>query len=236
MFKNEFNGIYCFICGEKFHLDKIKSHINLCKNIYETKNHINIIIPFEYELLFDDLMYGININNEKISELNNKLMKKSIKYNQEYESQKEKYKEYLDIIKLSKEPIEEKRAKGQRPRTCKCPLCNTEFAISSWKIHIKSCRNKEIKNQKYLPKKYWKDVDTIIENFKKGLEGGNTKFKINASGKYDIDGLNKEAFSNNNENNLIECSSCKRKFLPERIPAHQKICFKHPEMFIKNKK
>lgn len=69
----------------------------------------------------------------------------------------------------------------------------------------------------------------------KGLEGGNTKVKIKASGKYDIEGLNKEAF-NNNEDNLIQCSSCGRKFLPERIQAHQKICFKHPEMFIKNKK
>ena len=220
---------------KKYHLEKIKSHINLCKNLYETKNHINITIPFEYEILFSDILYGSNINNEKISELNNKLIQKSVKYNSEYDTQKEKYKEYLNTLKLSKEPIEEKRAKGQRPRTCKCPLCGTEFAISSWKIHIKSCRNKEIKNQQYLPKKYWKDVDNIINNFMKGLEGGNTKVKIKASGKYDIEGLNKEAF-NNNEDNLIQCSSCGRKFLPERIQAHQKICFKHPEMFIKNKK
>ena len=55
MYKNGPNDIYCFICGQKYRLEKIKSHINLCKNIYETKNHINIIIPFEYELLFDDL-------------------------------------------------------------------------------------------------------------------------------------------------------------------------------------
>ena len=235
MYKNGPNDIYCFICGEKYRFEKIKSHINLCKSLYETKNHINITIPFEYEILFSDILYGSNINNEKISELNMKLIQKSIKYNTEYDNEKEKYKEYLNTLKLSKEPIEEKRAKGQRPRTCKCPLCGTEFAISSWKIHIKSCRNKEIKNQQYLPKKYWKDVDNIINNFMKGLEGGNTKVKIKASGKYDIEGLNKEAF-NNNEDNLIQCSSCGRKFLPERIQAHQKICFKHPEMFIKNKK
>ncbi len=232
MFKNDFNGIYCFICGEKYHLEKIKSHINLCKNLYETKNHINITIPFEYEILFSDILYGSNINNEKISELNNKLIQKSVKYNSEYDTQKEKYKEYLNTLKLSKEPIEEKRAKGQRPRTCKCPLCGTEFAISSWKIHIKSCRNKEIKKQQYLPKSYWKDVDKIIDNFMKGLEGGNTKTKIKASGKYDVDNLNEEAFVSNN-NDLIQCSSCGRNFLPERLPAHQKICFKHPEMFKK---
>ena len=146
------------------------------------------------------------------------------------------YKEYAEVIKKSKEPTKDKRMPGQRPRTVKCPLCGTEFAISSWKIHIKSCRNKELKNQQYLPKKYWKDVDTIIENFKKGLEGGNTKVKIKASGKYDIDGLNEDAFKDNNDSNLIQCNSCGRKFLAERIPAHQKICFKHPEMFSKNKK
>ena len=35
---------------------------------------------------------------------------------------------------------------------------------------------------------------SYIENFKKGLEGGNTKVKIKASGKYDVDNLNEEAF------------------------------------------
>ena len=236
MYKNGPNDIYCFICGEKYRLEKIKSHINLCKSLYETKNHINITIPQEYDLLFSNLLYGIGPTSNNISELNMKLIQKSIKYNTEYDNEKEKYKDYLNTIKLSKEPIEEKRAKGQRPRTCKCPLCGTEFAISSWKIHIKSCRNKELKNQQYLPKKYWKDVDSIIENFKKGLEGGNTKVKIKASGKYDIDGLNEDAFKDNNDSNLIQCISCGRKFLAERIPAHQKICFKHPEMFSKNKK
>ena len=230
MYKNGPNDIYCFICGQKYRLEKIKSHINLCKNLYETKNHVNITIPYEYESLFSDIMYGIYPTPDKISQLNMLLIQKNVKYTSEYETEKEKYKEYINTIKLSK------RAKGQRPRTCKCPLCGTEFAISSWKIHIKSCRNKEIKSQQYLPKKYWKDVDTIIENFKKGLEGGNTKVKIKASGKYDIDNLKEEAFIENNDNNLVKCESCGRKFLPERIAVHQKICFKHPEMFIKNKK
>ena len=111
-------------------------------------------------------------------------------------------------------------------------LIGVEFPISSWKIHIKSCRNKEIKSQQYLPKKYWKDIDKIIENFMKGLEGGNTKTKIKASGKYDVENLNDEAFISNNKD-LVQCSSCGRNFLPERLPAHQKICFKHPEMFKK---
>ena len=236
MYKNGPNDIYCFICGEKYCLEKIKSHINLCKNLYETKHHINITIPLEYELLFSDILYGIYPTSDKISELNMKLIQKDLKYTSEYDTEKEKYKDYLNTIKLSKSPIKEKRAKGQRPRTCKCPLCGTEFAISSWNIHIKSCRNKEIKNQQFLPKKYWKDVDTIIENFKKGLEGGNTKVKIKASGKYDIDNLKEDAYKSSNDDNLVKCDSCGRKFLPERIQIHQKICLKHPEMFTKNKK
>ena len=190
------------------------------------------IIPIEYESLFDDIRYGLYPTPEKIFELNGKLMQKSIKYGTEYQDQKEKYQDYLNTIKMSKEPNKEVRQKGQRPRTCKCPLCGTEFAIASWKIHIKGCRNKEIKRQEYLPKKYWKDVDKIIENFMKGLEGGNTKTKIKASGKYDVDNLNEEAFVSNN-NDLVQCSSCGRSFLPERLAAHQKICFKHPEMFKK---
>ena len=236
MYKNGPDGVCCFICGQKYRLEKIKSHINLCKNLYETKNHVNITIPYEYESLFSDIMYGIYPTPDKISQLNMLLIQKNVKYTSEYETEKEKYKEYINTIKLSKSPITEKRAKGQRPRTCKCPLCGTEFAISSWKIHIKSCRNKEIKSQQYLPKKYWKDVDTIIENFKKGLEGGNTKVKIKASGKYDVENLKEEAFIENSDNNLVKCEFCGRKFLPERIAIHQKICFKHPEMFIKNKK
>ena len=232
MYKNGPNDIYCFICGEKYRLEKIKSHLNLCKSLYETKNHLNIIIPQEYKYLFDEISYGLYPSPEKIFEINGKLIQKSIKYGTEYQNQKQKYQDYLDTIKLSKEPNKEVRMKGQRPRTCKCPLCQTEFAIGSWKIHIKSCRNKELKSQEYLPKKYWKDVDKIIENFMKGLEGGNTKTKIISSGKYDINNLNEEAFKSNNLD-LVQCSSCGRSFLPERISAHQKLCFKHPEMFKK---
>ena len=141
------------------------------------------------------------------------------------------YKEYAEVIKKSKEPTKDKRMPGQRPRTVKCPLCGTEFAIGSWKIHIKSCRLKEIKSNEYRKKKI--DVDGIIERFMKGLEGGNTKTKIKAKGVYDVDNLNEEAFEQPSD--LVTCNSCGRSFAPDRLAPHQKICLKHPEMFKKNK-
>ena len=159
------------------------------------------------------------------------MFNKSVKFDNTYKEQKQQYKDYLDTIKLSKEPNKDKRPKGQRPRTCKCPLCGTEFAISSWKIHIKSCRNKELKSQEYMPRKYWKDVDGIIEKFMKGLEGGLNKTKIKAKGSYDVENLGEEAFQNNN--NLVKCSSCGRSFAYDRLNNHQKICIKHPELFKK---
>ena len=229
---NKTNEIYCFICGGKFRLEKIKQHLNLCKSNYENNNHVDLFLPQEYEDVIDDMRYGLYPSADKISEINNKMFTKSVKFDNTYKEQKQQYKDYLDTIKLSKEPNKDKRPKGQRPRTCKCPLCGTEFAISSWKIHIKSCRNKELKSQEYMPRKYWKDVDGIIEKFMKGLEGGNAKVKIKANGKYDVENLSSDAYKNND---LVQCSSCGRSFLPERLAAHQKICFKHPEMFKKKK-
>ena len=229
---NKTNEIYCFICGGKFRLEKIKQHLNLCKSNYENNNHVDLFLPQEYEDVIDDMRYGLYPSADKISEINNKMFNKSVKFDNTYKEQKQQYKDYLDTIKLSKEPNKDKRPKGQRPRTCKCPLCGTEFAISSWKIHIKSCRNKELKSQEYMPRKYWKDVDGIIEKFMKGLEGGNAKVKIKANGKYDVENLSSDAYKNND---LVQCSSCGRSFLPERLAAHQKICFKHPEMFKKKK-
>ena len=226
------NDIYCIICGETYPITKIKSHLNLCKSLFESKTHTNVTLPPEYDIFLSP--YPPYTNSGEISDLNFQLKGKNISQSVDYQIQKEKYSEYLNIIKESKIPNKEKRLKGQRPRTCRCPLCGTEFAISAWKIHIKTCRNKEIKNQQFLPKKYWKDVDKIIENFRKGLEGGNTNIKIKTKGKYDIDNLDENAFVKND--NLIECNFCGRKFLEDRINVHQKICSKHPEMFIKNKK
>ena len=91
---NKTNEIYCFICGGKFRLEKIKQHLNLCKSKYENNNHIDIYLPQEYEDLIDDMKYGLYPSSDKISEINNKMFKKSIKFDNTYKEQKQQYKDY----------------------------------------------------------------------------------------------------------------------------------------------
>ena len=148
----------------------------------------------------------------------------------QYKEDQKKYKEFCNTIKESKIPSKIKRAPGQRPRTVKCPLCDIEFSIGAWKIHIKRCKEKEIENQKYYGDKYKKDVNKIVNDFMKAIDNSIVKTKITAKGEYDVDNLGEEAFQNNN---LIKCSSCGRSFAQDRINNHQKICFKHPELFKK---
>ena len=50
-----------------------------------------------------------------------------------------------------------------------------------------------------------------------------------------MDQLNQQAFDQYNKDALVECEYCGRTFLPDRLPVHQKICAKHPEMFKKKK-
>ena len=64
----------------------------------------------------------------------------------------------------------------------------------------------------------------------KAIDGGINKTKITAKGEYDVEALGEEAYQ---KNNLIKCSSCGRSFASDRINNHQKICFKHPELFKK---
>ena len=50
-----------------------------------------------------------------------------------------------------------------------------------------------------------------------------------------MDKLNQQAFDQYNKDALVACEYCGRTFLPDRLPVHQKICAKHPEMFKKKK-
>ena len=143
---------------------------------------------------------------------------------------KKNYKDFCNTIKQSKIPSKIKRAPGQRPRTVKCPLCDIEFSVGAWKIHIKRCKEKEIESQKYYGDKYKTDVNKIVNDFMKAIDNSINKTKITAKGSYDVDNLGDEAFQNNN---LIKCSSCGRSFAADRINNHQKICFKHPDLFKK---
>ena len=148
----------------------------------------------------------------------------------QYKEDKKKYKEFCNTIKQSKIPSKIKRAPGQRPRTVKCPLCDIEFSVGAWKIHIKRCKEKEMEYQKYYGDKYKTDINKIVNDFMKAIDGGVNKTKIKTKGIYDVDNLGEEAFQNNN---LVKCQNCGRSFAQDRLNTHQMICFKHPELFKK---
>ena len=153
------------------------------------------------------------------------------KYNK-FKEDNQKYKEYCEIIKESKKPIKNKRLPGQRPRTIHCPLCDIEFSIGAWKIHIKRCREKELESSKYCNEKYRNEIDELINRTMKSIEGiTSVSKKIKTKGKYDIDNLGDEAYEM--PSNLVTCSSCGRSFAKDKIEKHQNICFKHPELFRK---
>ena len=149
-----------------------------------------------------------------------------------YKEDKKKYKEYCQTIKQSKIPEKIKRQPGQRPRTVHCPLCDIEFSIGAWKIHIKRCREKELESSKYCNEKYRNEIDELINRTMKSIEGiTSVSKKIKTKGKYDIDNLGDEAYEM--PSNLVTCSSCGRSFAKDKIEKHQNICFKHPELFRK---
>ena len=178
------------------------------------------------------LTLHLNQCNKKLE--NNLLISEGLliqKYNK-YKEDNQKYKEYCEIIKESKKPIKNKRLPGQRPRTIHCPLCDIEFSIGAWKIHIKRCREKELESSKYCNEKYRNEIDELINRTMKSIEGiTSVSKKIKTKGKYDIDNLGNDAYDI--PQNLIICSSCGRSFIKDKIEKHQNICFKHPELFRK---
>ena len=220
-------GIFCYICGKKYQISLLQSHITSCKTKYERKNHTTIFLPQEYEDLLDDYKFGLKPNLE---EINKKLQKKSLKYEKEHLKQDKNFKEYLNTISESKKPNEDLRKKGEKPRIIKCPLCGNQFSYLSLKIHIKRCKEKMIQSQYYLPSCLKSDVESICDRVLNVVNQGNLKQKIQTNGIYDIEKLDNDAFENFD---LVECYNCGRKFKKDRLKVHQNICFKHPEMFIK---
>ena len=103
----------------------------------------------------------------------------------------------------------------------------------SLKFHIKSCKQKFELSQQSLPPNKRRNADKILANYEANQNRG-----ISSGGKYDMesmDQLNQQAFDQYNKDALVACEYCGRIFLPDRLPVHQKICAKHPEMFKKKK-
>ena len=100
----------------------------------------------------------------------------------------------------------------------------------SLKFHIKSCKQKFELSQQSLPPNKRRNADQILKNYEANQNRG-----IGSSGNYNMDQLNQQAFDQYNKDALVECEYCGRTFLPDRLPVHQKICAKHPEMFKKKK-
>ena len=224
------NGIYCFLCEKKFTIDQLQNHVNKCKVVYEQKNHCHLIMPEEYKILLDAYKSGVLPDAEELENFNRMLEDKFVATGNSFATEKEfreMNKDFTDTLKKSKEPIRQKRAPGQKPIGLICPLCGREFGTMSLKIHMKSCKQKFELAQQDLPPNKRRSADKIIANY----EANNRA--IGGGGKFNMDALNQQAFDQYNQDALVKCEYCGRTFLPDRLPVHQKVCAKHPEMFRK---
>ena len=108
-------------------------------------------------------------------------------------------------------------------------LCGKEYGSMSINIHIKNCKKMFEISQKYVPLSDRKNVDKIINAYYQNINFMNKK--IGACGKYNIDEMNNQVYDMYNNDILVECQYCGRKFHPDRLSVHQRVCRKHPEMF-----
>ena len=231
----ESNEIICFVCDKMFPINNLQNHVNKCKVIYEQQNKVHLNMPEEYKILLDAYKGGVLPDYETLENFNRMIEKKSVKYggsiatNAEF---REQNKDFEETIKKSKEPIKHKRAPGQKPIGLICPLCGREFGTMSLKFHLKSCKQKFDLAQASLPPNKRRNADKIIASYEANQNRG-----FGGSGNYynNMDALNQQAFDQYNKDALVECEYCGRTFLPDRLPVHQKVCAKHPEMFKKKK-
>ena len=231
----ESNEIICFVCDKMFPINNLQNHVNKCKVIYEQQNKVHLNMPEEYKILLDAYKGGVLPDYETLENFNRMIEEKSVKYggsiatNAEF---REQNKDFEETLKKSKEPIKHKRAPGQKPIGLVCPLCGREFGTMSLKFHIKSCKQKFELVQARLPPNKRRNADKIIANYEANQNRG-----FGGSGNYynNMDALNQQAFDQYNKDALVECEYCGRTFLPDRLPVHQKVCAKHPEMFKKKK-
>ena len=232
----EKSEIVCFVCDKSFPINQLQNHVNKCKVIYEQQNKVHLLMPEEYKILLDAYKEGVLPDFETLENFNRMLEEKSVKYGESIatkEEYQEQNKNFKETIKKSKEPIKQKRAPGQKPIGLICPLCGREFGTMSLKFHIKSCKQKFDLAQSSLPPNKRRNADKILASYEANQNRG-----ISSGGSYNMnqmDQLNQQAFDQYNKDALVECEYCGRTFLPDRLPVHQKICAKHPEMFKKKK-
>ena len=219
-------GIICYVCDKVIQLNQLQNHVNKCKVIFETQNNCHLVLPEEYTILFNAIKSGMYPDSDELQHFNEMIEPQSVKYGksiatkQEY---KEMNKNFFETIKKSKEPVKATRQKGERPRGLICPLCGREFGTMSLNIHMKSCREKFIREQEQLPKNMRRDPDKIIASYQQNSA------KLSSSGSYNVDQMNSDAFNAYNEQALVRCENCGRTFLPDRLIVHQRSCLKHPK-------
>nr|XP_015223223.1 PREDICTED: zinc finger protein 474 isoform X2 [Lepisosteus oculatus] len=102
----------------------------------------------------------------------------------------------------------------KRPGFRVCYLCGREFGSKSIEIHEPKCLEKwHIENEK-LPKNQRRPVPQKPQ-------------PQSSDGSYDTDKMNEAAWQSS-QAQLLPCENCGRRFLPDRLPVHQKSCKPKP--------
>ena len=101
------------------------------------------------------------------------------------EEYQEQNKNVKDTIKMSKKPVKQKRAPGQKLVGLICPLCGREFGTMSLKFHLKSCKQKFDLTPKSLPPNKRRNADKNLANYEAYKNKG-----ISSGGNYNMDQLN----------------------------------------------
>lgn len=111
----------------------------------------------------------------------------------------------------------------KKPKTVMCYICGKEFGTTSIGIHIKQCEKKWVEVESKKPYSQRRPVPSAPNGWDMMVH------KLEAGEKVDMDELdNFNSKSNDkwNDEALIRCEHCNRTFLPERMPAHKKVCSK----------
>lgn len=101
---------------------------------------------------------------------------------------------------------------AKRPKAIVCYVCGQQFGTASIGIHVPRCIDKWEKVEAKKPKRERRPVPPAPANYDAMVAG-------NASGNYDNDTYNQEAFDHFNTVALVPCG-CGRTFLPDSLIRH----------------